>query len=181
MIRAWFLLLLLLRSRCVLRDAYEISPENWYCGPWSGTRRRCECPRYWYGVSHEERAILCDFLCVLGVEPDELHTHVGVGRVPSCAGLDVPVSMRRVLVGRWPWRVDAAMKFGRAWWLVEVKYVADHKGIGQLAYYWWAWCRDCRCWPAERAVMVCRECDPEVRRFAADFGIDLVAVDVAGG
>ncbi len=159
-----------------MSEPYGISAETWYCGPWSGTRRSCCSPRYWYGVSQVERGLLADFLGALGVDPDELHTHVGVGRVPSCEGLDVPAAMRRVLVGRWPWRLDAALKYGRAWWLVELKKVGTHKAVGQLAYYWWAWCRDCRCWPAERAVLVCRECDPEVRRFAAHFGVDLVTL-----
>lgn len=155
---------------------YRVENEARASGPWSGSLRDpCRSLR-WYGVSPDERLLLGRFFGELGRLPDELHTHVGVGRLPDLDGLDVSPEMRRCMGGRWPWRIDACLRFGGSWWLVEVKLLATHQALGQLLFYWWSWNRDVVARRATRAVLLCLDCDPEIAAFADALGVDCVVL-----
>lgn len=161
-------------------SSYRVVSEPRACGPWSGSRRDPRRCRNWHGVSPDERILLQRFFEELGRFPDELHTHVGVGRLPDLDGLDVSPAMRRCMGGRWPWRIDACLRFGHLWWMVEVKMLATHQALGQLLFYWWAWNRDVVGHQASRAVLLCLDCDPEIRNFAGALGIDCVQIGDGG-
>jgi len=105
----------------------------------SRTLRDPAVPMRWEGVAADDSRLLEVWLGRLPVAPDELHTSVPVGM--SDLGLDdYDVEwQRRFVAGAYPRRIDAIVRFGHDWWLIECKPAADHYCLGQiLAYaYWW--------------------------------------------
>ena len=147
-----------------------------FCGPWNGTRRELSSPRGWDGLSGDERDVLVRFLRELGEVPDELHTHVPVGLLPEVFETEEDPAIRFCIIGRWPFRIDACLRFGDEWWLVECKQDAGHACIGQALFYWFLWCRDVIAKRATRSVVACKRCDPQVGNFARRVGLDVVVV-----
>lgn len=104
----------------------------------SRTLRDLAVPLRWEGLSPDDRELLRIWLSLLPAEPDELHTSVPVGL--NDLGLDdYDVEwQRRFVAGAYPRRIDAMVRFGADWWLIECKPAADHYCLGQiLAYAWW--------------------------------------------
>ncbi len=143
-------------------------------GPCEDTRRDVENPRSWAGLAPRDRGLLESFLDEMKGTPDELHTNVGVGRVPVLeADVDTPRN-RKMIASLWPRRIDAAMKFGRRWWLVECKPDANHYVVGQILCYVYWWARDCPACRLERVVLVTDVCDADVRPVLSVLGVEVV-------
>lgn len=138
--------------------------------------RNVSSPLRWLGLSLDDRDRLKRWLDELGVAPTELHTHVGVGCIPEPPPEADTPELRRVLYGRWPWRIDAAVCFGRSWWLIECKECVTHFMLGQIACYWYWWRRDVGHLRLRRAVAVVDYCDPEMAELARLFGVDVCCV-----
>jgi hypothetical protein len=132
----------------------------------------------WSGLSAGDAAVLELFLSRLGRVPDELHTAVPVGGAPDFGAAPQSDGIRRFVQSAYPRKIDAALRWGETWWLVEAKGVTHAASAGQLlAYYYW-WVRDVPQFPVSRLVLLCAECDPDVREFVSAVGIDLVELEV---
>lgn len=161
--------------------AYVVDESTAHVGPWFGTIRDRRSVRSWYGLSQSDRARLVEFLRGHGAAVKEVHTHVAVGRVPVCPDEFVGTEYARVLRGRWPWRIDAALKVGAAWWIVECKGECTHHVIGQLYAYRYLWVRDLKGHYLMRSVIACDSADPEMVEVAGSLGIDVILVGVGDG
>lgn len=145
-------------------------------GPSEKTRRDPGNEYRWDGLSLNDCAILASFLAGLGVMPDELHTHIPVGGVVEIPE-EISSSHVSVMVNHlYPRRVDAALRFGEEWWILECKPSSRMAGLGQLLSYYYWWCRDCGHCRVSRLVLVCEDCDvDEVEAYAAA-GVDVAVV-----
>lgn len=114
------------------------------------------------GLSNRDRTLLQRFLGSLREDPDELHTHVPVGRLPAVDDAELDAFTRKQIESLWPRRIDAMLRFGSEWWLVECKPDANHYVLGQLLCYWYWLSRDCPKISCRRLVLVTDVCDPEV-------------------
>lgn len=150
-------------------------------GPCADTRRDPGNPRSFAGLAPRDRGLLATFLEGLGRDPDELHTNVRIGRVPVLeADVDTERN-RKMIASLWPRRVDAALKFGRRWWLVELKPDANHYVVGQILCYVYWWARDCPACRLDRVVLVTDVCDADVRPVLSVLGIDVVELGMGAG
>jgi len=133
-------------------------------------------PLRWEGLSVADADVLRRFLVAIGIEPDELHTHVPVGGTVSPPAGDHFARMGKMAAALYPRRVDAALRYGAAWWLVECKPDSRLHGLGQcLGYYYW-WLRDCPECDISRVILACGASQPdEVAAFAAA-GVEVVVV-----
>lgn len=144
------------------------------CGPCAATRRDLDRPQGWVGLSWRDHRLLERFVELLRVRPVELHTNVRVGRVPVLeAGCDTECN-RRIVSALWPRRVDAAMRFGNGWWLVECKPDANHYVLGQLLCYAFWWSRDVPGCELDNVVLVTDACDPDVLPVLCECGIEVL-------
>jgi len=150
--------------------------QVWYCGPHRGTRRDLVRPRGWLGLSGGDCDRLVRFIDVLGVEPTELHTHVPVGRIEGIDDVDPNDPMYRVLLGRWPYRIDAVLCFGAENWIVECKEDLTHFVLGQVLCYCYWWLRDVGGRHLTRAMIVCDHADVDVLPVAKFLGADVVVL-----
>jgi len=167
-------------QRLRARDQLAVSAAAWQPfvspGPSDATRRDPASPFRWMGLSKRDRGLLLRFLAVLKVGPDELHTHVPVGRLPAVDDSELDAFTRKQIESLWPRRIDAMLRFGREWWLVECKPDANHYVLGQLlCYYYWL-CRDCPQISCRRLVLVTDVCDPEVLPVLERCGVTVLEV-----
>jgi hypothetical protein len=145
-------------------------------GPSAGTRRSLTDEYRWSGLSASDSAVFASFLKLVGGDVDELHTHVPVGGVVE-APLGCEFGGCGVMVAAlYPRRVDAAVRVGSGWWLIECKPGRGMHGLGQLLSYFFWWVRDCASCPVSRLVLVCEECDDDQRAVYECFGIDVCVV-----
>lgn len=145
-------------------------------GPSDVTRRKLDDEFRWAGLSTNDSAVLSSFLAQLGVEPDELHTHVPVGGLICIPKGYESESIERMVEHLYPRRVDAAVRFGSEWWILECKPASRMAGLGQLLSYYYWWHRDCPCHCVTRCVLVCEDCDDdEVEAYNAA-GVDVALV-----
>lgn len=145
-------------------------------GPVASTRRDLLYPRSWQGLSEFDRALLVRFLGELGVEPDELHTGVPVGTRPVVDVDEDDEKMQATIAGLYPRRVDAALRFGSGWWLVECKRDAQHYVLGQvLAYTFW-WQRDLTHLRLDRVIVVTDRADRDLVPILVGMGISVIEV-----
>jgi len=149
-------------------DVAGVSPATVVYGPSAKTRRDLANEYRWEGLSLGDCAILASFLTQLGRVPEELHTHVPVGGVVEIPAECVSDSCSRMVNHLYPRRVDAAIRFGSEWWILECKPSSRMAGLGQLLSYFYWWCRDCPQRYVSRLVLVCEDCDgDEVEAYAA--------------
>ncbi len=146
-------------------------------GPSDETRRDVLRPRTWLGLSPDDLLLAREFLAAVVVHPAELHTAVPVGerRDLDLGGFD-EVS-RRVAAAVLPRRVDLAMRYGRRWWLVELKPYARHHAIGQLLTYAYWWYRDLPDLGLGRLVLVTDRADEGIAEVAVAAGITVVELE----
>lgn len=150
-------------------------------GPGAGTHRDLGNPRTWAGLASHDRGLMAEYVSGLAKPPDELHTHVGVGRVPVLEAEEDTERNRKMIASLWPRRVDAALKFGRGWWLVECKPAANHYVVGQILCYVYWWARDCPACRLERVVLVTDVCDADVRPVLSALGVEVVELGLGAG
>ena len=96
-------------------------------------------PRWWRGLSGDDAVLLAVWLDGLERLPDELHTDVPVGvELPASLGWE-PGWVRRMAERNLARRIDAIVRFGFEWWLLECKPGCDHYCLGQVLGYafWW--------------------------------------------
>jgi len=157
-------------------DVAGIVPATCVFGPCEKTRRDLDDEYRWEGLSLGDSAVLSSFLAALVVRPDELHTHIPVGGVIEIPEEIISESMTRMVEHLYPRRVDAALRFGSSWWILELKPSSRMAGLGQLLSYYYWWCRDCGTCRVDRLVLVCEDCDgDEVQAYEAA-GVDVAVV-----
>jgi hypothetical protein len=120
--------------------------------------------------------VLSSFLKKLELEPDELHTFVPVGGLITIPKGYESESMERMVEHLYPRRVDAALRFGEEWWILECKPASRMAGLGQLLSYFYWWCRDCPKCRVTRLVLVCEDCDDDEAAAYAAAGVDVAVV-----
>ena len=138
------------------------------------TRRDIGNPRHWRGLAGDDAALLATWLDRLEDEPDELHTGIAVGPLP-----EIPVEfstprLKAVQVGTSSWRVDAAVRFGAKWWLIECKPDASHYALGQLLFYRWWWQQHPGYPIVERLVVLTDECDADMIPVFETYGVEVI-------
>lgn len=152
------------------------TPPAMLFGPSAATRRDLGVPLRWAGLSRDDHAILGDFLASFLVPPDELHTNVPVGGTVVCPPGMCFEASSAMADALYPRKIDAAVRFGPAWWLIECKPTGRVHALGQLlAYYYW-WVRDCPTCTVHRLVLLCRECGEDEHQVYAASGVDVVMV-----
>lgn len=165
-------------QRLRARDQLGVVGARWVGqevpGPSPATRRDLAVPFRWAGLSSRDRSLLSGFLAALDVEPDELHTHVPVGRLPAVDDAEADAFTRKQVESLWPRRIDAMLRFGAVWWLVECKPDANHYVLGQVLCYWYWLSRDCPAIDCRRVVLVTDTCDPEVLPVLERCGVSVV-------
>lgn len=80
----------------------------------------------------------------------------------------------KLMTSLWPRRIDAALRFGEAWWIVECKVNCAHYVLGQCLCYAYWWMRDLAELALERVVVVTDECHDDVACVLQASGIDVV-------
>lgn len=152
------------------------SSVSGFVGPTDETRRSLVRVETWVGLAPGERALLEKFVRRLEVKPAELHTHVPVG---MCE-VDMPAvgdrMGRKLMASLWPRRVDCALRFDDAWWLIESKVGCAHYVLGQCLCYAYWWRRDCPECELKRVIVVTDKCQDDVAVVLAEYGVDLVEV-----
>lgn len=157
-------------------DVAAVVAATFVFGPSDKSRRKLDDEYRWVGLSANDSAVLSSFLKQLAVEPDELHTCVPVGGLITIpAGYESP-SMERMVQHLYPRRVDAALRFGTSWWILECKPASRMAGLGQLLSYFYWWCRDCGHCRVERLVLVCEDCDDDEAAAYMAAGVDVAVV-----
>lgn len=107
-------------------------------GPTAGTLRDPAVPFRWSGLSANDAALLERFLELMPRPPDELHTHIPVGRLPYAHEDEDDPDTAKLLRTLWPRRIDAMCRWGEDWYLIECKPDAAHFVVGQvLCYFHW--------------------------------------------
>ncbi len=138
------------------------------------TKRDIDNPRHWRGLAGDDAALLATWIDRLEVKPDELHTGIAVGPLPEIpAEINTP-RLAAVQVGTSSWRVDAAVRFGAKWWLIECKPDAGHKALGQLIFYRWWWQQQPGYPVAERFVILTDECDSDFIPVFETYGVEVI-------
>jgi hypothetical protein len=151
-----------------------------YAGPSDETRVDAGRPETWTGLSAGDHDLLVRYLGKLGVEPDELHTHVPVGMPDDLAEDQLEGVSKRLYSQLWPRRIDAVLRFGDKWWLVECKVNAAHYVLGQCLCYAMWWFRECQPLELDRIVVVTNVCDTGVAMVLSACGIDVVELMSTG-
>lgn len=145
-----------------------------FVGPTDETRRDLARPVTWVGLSPGDHGLLVRFMRELGVVPAELHTHVPVG----LGDVELPDPSdgvgHRCMTALWPRRVDAALRFGQSWWLIECKIGCAHYVLGQCLCYAYWWLRDCPECALERVIVVTDCCHDDVKCVLCACGVDVV-------
>lgn len=96
-------------------------------------------PRGWLGLSKDDNAILVAWVCDRAKQITGMWTDVPIGLIPVLEGEFDTVMNRRVVAGKWPWRIDCVLQMSNVWRLIEVKPDAGHEALGQvLAYRYFA-------------------------------------------
>lgn len=145
-----------------------------FAGPSDETRVDVFRPASWRGLSDGDHRLLGLFVESLGTVPDELHTHVPVGLPDEIPAERIGGVSHRLYERLWPRRIDAVMRFGDVWWLVECKVGAAHYVLGQCLCYamWWLW--ECQPLSLDRIVVATDRCDDGVRAVLEVCGIQVV-------
>ena len=162
--------------RGLLREPWESDTREGVLGPSTSTLRDVAYPRGWLGLSAGDRDLLVPFLAGLDPQPDELHTHVPVGSCPRLRPEHDTRQWQDLVRGVYPRRVDAALRFGRGWWLVEAKVDANHYVIGQVLCYAFWWREQLGGKPLSEVVVVTDQVDPDTRRVMLAAGIRVVEI-----
>jgi len=133
-------------------------------------------PFRWAGLSPTDRTLLEVYVERMARKPDAIHTHVAVGTIPVYhEDGDDPV-IRAQLEACWPRRIDAVLRWGRKYQLVECKPDANHYVLGQLLCYVYWWLEHCHDLPEPQAVLVTDRCDPDVKPVVEALGVRVVEV-----
>ena len=166
------------RDRTKLRHKVDLEapPGRWgsVFGPSPATLRDMTRPRGWLGLSHRDCRLLQDWLITLEPQPDELHTHVPVGSIPTLEPLHDSEFNRKQLESLWPRRIDAVLRLGDVWWIVECKPDANHYVLGQVVCYRFWWQRDAVECPLGRCLVITDRCDEDVLPVLEENQIDVV-------
>lgn len=153
----------------------------WYCGCNRNTLRDPAKPRQWLGLSAGDVERMARFVEAVGVTPMELHTHVPVGRIEGIEAYERGDPMQRVMLGRWPYRIDCMLLYENCCWLVECKERLTHHVLGQVFCYWFWWMRDVEDPIPDRAIVVCEYADEDVVCAADRMGVDVVELPLEKG
>jgi len=142
---------------------------------WSDeTDRDIGNPRHWRGLAGDDAALLATWMGGLEVKPDELHTGIAVGPLPKIPAEISTPRLAAVHVGVSSWRVDAAVRFGAKWWLIECKPDAGHQALGQLLFYRWWWQQQDGYPAVERYVILTDDCDSDMIPVYEGHGIEVI-------
>ncbi|KKN09938.1 hypothetical protein LCGC14_1041510 [marine sediment metagenome] len=130
------------RNRAALRRDTSLAPagkvSGYEPGPTAATLRDPAVPFRWAGLSSNDAELLERFLRTMPRPPDELHTHVPVGRLPVVHEDQDDPDTAKLLATLWPRRIDVMARWGDDWYLIECKPDAAHYVVGQvLCYYFW--------------------------------------------
>ncbi len=145
-------------------------------GPQASTLRDLKVPYRWDGLSVGDAGVLARFIALLGVAPTELHTHVPVGCAPDPTEGNDCEWCQVMAQSLYPRRVDAALRFGRTWWVCECKPDSRPAGLGQCLCYWYWWCRDCPQCPCSRVLLLASEVQAEEEEIYRLCGVEVVQV-----
>lgn len=113
--------------------------EDGQVGPGPTTLRRPDNRRSWRGLSVNEATLLAVWLASHELHPDEVYTHVPVGPVAGGEAEYEDSAEGRMARAIYPRRIDAVLRFGERWWLVEAKVAASHQALGQVLLYRHLW------------------------------------------
>jgi len=143
----------------------------------SDVTRRDPCnPRHWIGLRADDATLLAVWLAGLAVAVDELHTSVPVGCVPPLAEADRVSRVGAGYQASCAWRVDAAVRFGADWWVLECKPSALYGVIGQVLFYRHWWRRNVDYPAVQRWVILTDMVEPDIVPVCAEYGIDVIEV-----
>ncbi len=142
-----------------------------YSGISDATRRVIGGERRYPGLSMLDDALLKRWLLDLGSEADELHTHVPIGERPVELEDMMCPRMQRMADAAWPRRIDAVLRYGKKWVLVECKPAADHHALGQVLCYKFWWQQTAGLPPLSSVRVVTDACDRDCRTAFAHFGV----------
>lgn len=138
------------------------------------TLRDITNPRHWRGLAGDDAALLATWIERLEEKPDELHTGIAVGPLPEIPAEIRTPRLAKVQLGTSSWRVDAAVRFGAKWWLIECKPDAGHHALGQLLFYRWWWNQQPGYPVVERLVILTDECDADMIPVFETYGIEAI-------
>lgn len=138
------------------------------------TRRDIGNPRHWRGLAGDDAVLLATWIAGLKGKPDELHTGIAVGPLPEIPAEIKTPRLEAVQLGTSSWRVDAAVRFGEWWWLIECKPDAGHQALGQLLFYWWWWKRQPGYPVVVRFVVLTDECDDDMLPVFKAYGVEVI-------
>lgn len=170
------------RMRAALR--HEVEPveaaavPGYRPGPTEATLRDQAVPFRWAGLSANDLSLLQRFLAAMPTPPDELHTHIPVGRLPVTHEDVDDEETAKLLAALWPRRVDAACRWGDDWYLIECKPDAAHYVVGQVLCYFFWWVRERPDLPPPVPVVVTDRADEDVLPVLDGLGI--VVVELGG-
>lgn len=152
-----------------------VAPADLF-GPSGATRRDVAVPYRWAGLAPLDHAVLVRFMGELGLVPDEFHTNVPVGGSVEPLPADYFARIGKMVAALYPRRIDAALRWGTSWWLVECKPDSAMHGLGQcLGYYFW-WHRDVPAQPVSRVILACGSATPDEVAVYAACGVDVAVV-----
>ncbi len=146
-----------------------------YIGPTDETRRDLANPRTWIGLSPADHVLLSQYMAQLQTQPDEIHTHIPVGMGDTTAPPGYSESMHRCMRALWPRRVDAALRYGADWHMIEAKVHAAHYVLGQILCYAFWWRRDCPEAKLTKLIVVTDHCQDDVPAALAFHNVELIA------
>jgi hypothetical protein len=139
-------------------------------------RRVVGLPRCWAGLRADDATLLAAWLGGLAEQPDELYTGVPVGPVPKLDGKAAATAVGAGYLASCAWRVDAVVRFGADWWLLECKPGAMHYTIGQVLFYRHWWGRTAG-YPELAVVAIVSDlAEPDIVPVCREYGIVVVEV-----
>jgi len=172
------------RNRAGMRNqvtpAAQSDATSYFPGPTERTLRDPLVPLRWAGLSSNDAELLERFLRTMPRPPDELHTHVPVGRLPVVHEDQDDPDTAKLLATLWPRRIDAMARWGEDWYLIECKPDAAHYVVGQvLCYYFWL-LRERPDLPIAMPVVLTDKADEDVLPVLEALGIIVVELGPRG-
>lgn len=104
-------------------------------GPTSACRRKLGGGGSYPGLSGCDDRILRRYLVTCAPPDAELYTGVPVGPLPDCHDVAPDGWLLEHLRSNWPWRLDAMLRVGGRWRILECKPSASHSAVGQVLFY----------------------------------------------
>jgi hypothetical protein len=99
------------------------------------TRRDQNTPRHWTGLTTADRVLLYAWLQTLDAGVDELHTDIVCGLTPELPSDYDYGLMQQLCAALHPLRMDAVIRRGVRWTIIECKPDAGYQALGQILSY----------------------------------------------